>query len=87
MKVVLQLYFTDWCNFYYREEQEQIDLQLPKRDNYVEPIAIPIPVEEPKVKFKEKRLPSLGSSKSGPVAFKKRKLGGGARNVRRRDDD
>lgn len=65
-----------------------MDLQLPKTET-VETIAIPVPKEEVKVKFKEKTVTSLGSHKSGPVAFKKRKLGDGAKNVRRRnvDDD
>ncbi|XP_060073296.1 WW domain-binding protein 4-like [Ylistrum balloti] len=38
-------------------------------------------------KFKEKKVTSLGGSKGEPVAFKKRKIASGARNVRRRDED
>ena len=62
-----------------------MDLQLPKTET-VEIISIPVPKEEVRIKFKEKKVTSLGSSK-GPVAFKKRKLGDGARNVRRRNAD
>ncbi|KAL4230876.1 WW domain binding protein 4 [Mactra antiquata] len=76
-----------WAKVQKEEAQEQIDLQLPVTNTHIDTIAIPIPTDEPRVKFKERKLPSLGSNKGGPVAFKKRKLGGGARNVRRRDDD
>lgn len=68
------------------EQQEQIDLELPKTEEKVETICIPIPTE-PKVKFKEKRIGSLGPTKGGNVTFKKRKLASGARNVRKRDDE
>ena len=67
--------------------RELVDLELPKVEEKYETISIPIANPEPKVKFKEKRVTSLGSSKGGNVTFKKRKLGSGARNVRRRDDD
>ncbi|XP_052279042.1 WW domain-binding protein 4-like [Dreissena polymorpha] len=67
------------------QKQQVIDLQLPQIKE-VECLQIPVPNEE-KVKFKEKRVTSLGPSKGGPVAFKKRKLGEGAKNVRKRNDD
>jgi hypothetical protein len=41
--------------------------------------------EEKKLIFKEKRVTSLG--KDTNVAFKKRKITSGARNIRHRDDD
>jgi hypothetical protein len=72
--------------FFNRAEQEQVDLQLPQTEAYTDTISIPVPVEE-KIKFKEKKVTSIGSNKGGPVAFKKRKLASGARNVRRRGDD
>ncbi|XP_005093401.1 WW domain-binding protein 4 [Aplysia californica] len=40
-----------------------------------------------KPKFKEKTVTSLGSGQSGPVAFKKRKIASGARNVRQKGND
>lgn len=76
-----------WSRVQKEAEQEKVDLELPKTENNYETIAIPVTDEEHRVKFKEKKVTSLGFNKSGPVAFKKRKLAGGARNVRRRDDD
>ncbi|XP_033743296.1 WW domain-binding protein 4-like [Pecten maximus] len=40
-----------------------------------------------KDKFKEKKVASLGGAQGEAVAFKKRKIASGARNVRRRDED
>ncbi|KAL3878958.1 hypothetical protein ACJMK2_031282 [Sinanodonta woodiana] len=70
-------------------EPEQVDLQLPEQQEIYETIPIPRVTEEPRMKFKEKRVASLGSSscKTETVTFKKRKLGSGARNVRQRDND
>lgn len=79
--------YGTWARVQKEVQKEEVDLQLPQTDNNYETLAIPIISDEPKVKFKEKTVTSLGSSKSGPVAFKKRKLAGGARNVRKRDDD
>lgn len=78
--------FGVWSRVQKEAEQEQVDLQLPQTDAYTDTISIPVPVEE-KIKFKEKKVTSIGSNKGGPVAFKKRKLASGARNVRRRGDD
>ena len=81
------MFSNSYCSYF--RAPELIDLQLPKIAEVQEVIQIPVP-SEPKIKFKEKRINSLGSNKSGPVAFKKRKLGDGARNARRRgggDDD
>ncbi|KAK3599512.1 hypothetical protein CHS0354_006641 [Potamilus streckersoni] len=67
---------------------EQVDLELPEQQEIYESIPIPRVTEEPRMKFKEKRVTSLGSnSKAETVTFKKRKLGSGARNVRQRDND
>ena len=81
-----QYILNNFILYFNRAEQERIDLQLPQTETYTETLSIPVPAEE-KIKFKEKRVTSLGSNKGGPVAFKKRKLASGARNVRRRDDD
>lgn len=40
-----------------------------------------------KDKFREKKVTSLGGAQGEAVAFKKRKIASGARNVRRRDED
>ena len=74
-----------YFSFFFRQ-QEQIDLELPKTEEKVETISIPVPTE-PRVKFKEKRVSSLGPTKGGNVTFKKRKLASGARNVRKREDE
>ncbi|XP_046379765.1 WW domain-binding protein 4-like [Haliotis rufescens] len=67
-----------------REEEPPPDMELPKTVNE---IPLPdLPQQEPRSRFKEKKVTSLGSG-SGSVTFKKRKLGSGARNVRQRDND
>ena len=52
---------------------------------------IPLPQEKvvkpEKPKFKEKTVTSLNTNHSGPVAFKKRKIASGARNVRQKGND
>ncbi|RZC39156.1 WW domain-binding protein 4, partial [Asbolus verrucosus] len=66
------------------KEREVVDLQLPQQEEYYE---VPIEFEpEPIVKeFKEKTVESLGG---GEAAFKRRRIGGGAkRNTRQRLDD
>ena len=85
MKVDLSNMVNNIFSLFFRR-QEQIDLELPKTEEKVETICIPIP-SEPKVKFKEKRIGSLGPTKGGNVTFKKRKLASGARNVRKRGDE
>lgn len=76
--------YGDWVTY---EEEAPVDYELP--DVPTNDIPLPeFPEEESvKVKFKEKRVTSL--SRSGDVtavAFKKRKVTKGARNVRSRDD-
>lgn len=66
-----------------------VDLQLPVNNNATEVRTIVL-AAEPKIKFKEKTVESLGirSTGSKPVEFKKRKLNSGAvkGNIRRADD-
>ncbi|XP_052791476.1 WW domain-binding protein 4-like [Mya arenaria] len=75
-----------WARVQKEQDKPQVDLQLPTSAETIETIVIPMPKEEVKLKFKEKIVTSLGTSK-GPVAFKKRKIGDSGRNVRRRNDD
>ncbi|XP_078265389.1 WW domain-binding protein 4 isoform X3 [Rhinoraja longicauda] len=68
------------------EEEEQIDLQLPKVE-YAAPIVIDVS-HEPKVKFKQKEITSLGSDAGGETVFKKRKVENEkTRNFRRKGND
>ncbi|XP_041358685.1 WW domain-binding protein 4-like [Gigantopelta aegis] len=72
------------------EEPVYVDLELPQPAQGTEVSDIPLPgmvPSEPKVKFKEKKVVSLGSKDGAPVAFKKRKLGANVRSMRKRDDD
>ena len=66
------------------------DLQLPDSNvcvNVDEPAENVVVPEEPKIKFREKKVSSSAES-GGFVAFKKRKVAGGAsRSIRRRDED
>lgn len=80
------LYFLLLCRI-----EEPIDLQLPQQE-YIE-IKVP-DLQEPEVKFKEKRVTKLDDSDEiktefGPSGFKKRKLNAGARfgNIRQRLND
>lgn len=79
--------FGTWSRVQKETEAQQIDLELPKPKEEVIFTPIPVATEEPRLKFKEKQITSLGASKSGPVAFKKRKLGNNSKNVRKRNDD
>lgn len=67
---------------------EYVDLQLPYKpepDVVLPEFSAP---EVPKIKFKEKRIVSLNIADSGQnVTFKKRKLGSGSRNVRKREEE
>ncbi|XP_067664153.1 WW domain-binding protein 4-like [Haliotis asinina] len=66
-----------------REAEPPPNMELPRMVNE---IPLPdLPKQEPKSRFKEKKVTSLGGS--GSVTFKKRKLASGARNVRQRDSD
>lgn len=62
--------------------EEVVDLQLPEKKEKV--IASVIPISEPKIKFRQKKVDTLGAEL---VAFKKRKLTSAAQNLRKRDDD
>lgn len=76
--------YGDWVTY---EEEAPVDYELP--DVPTNDIPLPeYPEEEAvKVKFKEKRVISLSHSGDvTAVAFKKRKVTKGARNVRSRDD-
>ncbi|CAF4848029.1 unnamed protein product [Pieris macdunnoughi] len=63
-----------------QEPVEKIDLQLPKKEVHLPPVV----VEPEVVKFKEKRVDSLGD---GPVEFKKRKINNAKRNIRQKLND
>lgn len=68
------------------EEEEQIDLQLPKVQ-CAAPVVIDVS-HEPKVKFKQKEITSLGSDAGGETVFKKRKVEKEkSRNFRRKGND
>ncbi|KAJ8297872.1 hypothetical protein KUTeg_024403 [Tegillarca granosa] len=68
-----------------KEHSPEPELDLPPLPDSVESIPLPEPPKKEKEKFKEKCVTSLGTGQN--VAFKKRKLGSGARNIRNRDDD
>ncbi|XP_072370496.1 WW domain-binding protein 4 isoform X3 [Scyliorhinus torazame] len=69
-----------------KEEEEQIDLQLPTVDCPITPV---IDVKhEPKVKFKQKEITCLRDDAGGETVFKKRKLENGkSRNLRQKGND
>ncbi|XP_062907271.1 WW domain-binding protein 4 [Mobula hypostoma] len=68
------------------EENEQIDLQLPTVE-HSSPTVIDVN-QEPKVKFKQKEITSLGSGAGGETMFKKRKVENGkSRNLRQKGND
>ncbi|XP_059050058.1 WW domain-binding protein 4 [Achroia grisella] len=64
------------------EPVEAVDLQLPKPEKQTPPP--PVVMEPEVIKFKEKRVESLGD---GPVEFKKRKFNTAKRNMRQKIDD
>ncbi|XP_053311441.1 WW domain-binding protein 4 [Spea bombifrons] len=67
---------------------EKVDLELPNIEYDIPPVSVPDLPEEPKVKFKEKTITSLGDTASGASVFKKRKLENGkSRNIRQRASD
>uniref|UniRef100_V9KX45 WW domain-binding protein 4 n=1 Tax=Callorhinchus milii TaxID=7868 RepID=V9KX45_CALMI len=70
------------------QESEQIDLQLPTVEHSY-PAAPVIEVKaEPKIKFKEKAITSLGDDAGGTPIFKKRKLESAkSRNLRQKEND
>lgn len=67
-----------------KQEEEYVDLELPKQHNYFQPVATVQPDEPPVKKFKEKTITSIDSDEV-PSTFKKRKFGN--RNIRRANDD
>lgn len=67
------------------EEEEHIDLELPKQKHEFYAVATVKTDEPPIKKFKEKTITSIDSD-DVPSVFKKRKFGGN-RNIRRTNDD
>lgn len=66
---------------------EKVDLELPNVQYYEPVISVPYE-QEPKVKFKEKTITSLGDSIAGASVFKRRKLENvKSRNIRQRLND
>lgn len=65
-----------------------VDLQLPQVEgsDAVAPAELP---PEPKPKFRERVITSLGAEEGGggPASFRKKGQNGKSRNLRRRDDD
>ncbi|XP_064609932.1 WW domain-binding protein 4-like [Liolophura sinensis] len=80
--------YGQWASVVQEPIPDQIDLQLPTQP--VENIPLPPPSfssEEIKIKFKEKKVTSLGGDSEGSVTFKKRKIMNKSRNTRKREDD
>ena len=77
------------CVMFFSEEP-MVDLQLPVDHSATAEVRTIVLSAEPKIKFKEKTIESLGirSTGSKPVEFKKRRLNSGAvrGNIRRADD-
>ncbi|XP_075708414.1 WW domain-binding protein 4 isoform X2 [Rhinoderma darwinii] len=67
---------------------ENLDLELPNVEYYDPCVSLPDVEHEPKVKFKEKTITSLGDSVVGTSVFKRRKLENmKSRNIRQRLND
>ncbi|KAM4047825.1 WW domain-binding protein 4 isoform 2-T2 [Anomaloglossus baeobatrachus] len=67
---------------------ENVDLELPNVEYDNPDISVPDVPQEPKVKFKEKTITSLGDSAAGASVFKRRKLENvKSRNIRQRLND
>ncbi|XP_066437662.1 WW domain-binding protein 4 isoform X2 [Eleutherodactylus coqui] len=67
---------------------EKVDLELPNVENYDPGISVSVVEQEPKVKFKEKTITSLGDSVAGASVFKRRKFENvKSRNIRQRLND
>ncbi|MBN3308180.1 WBP4 protein, partial [Amia calva] len=67
---------------------EQVDLQLPQVEGQNTAASAPEVPPEPKIKFKERTITSLGDDTGEGVAFKKRKTENGkSRNLRQRGND
>ncbi|MEE6471040.1 hypothetical protein FKM82_009165 [Ascaphus truei] len=70
------------------DPNESVDLELPTVEYDSPPVAVHDLPHEPKVKFKEKTITSLGDTVTGASFFKKRKLENGkSRNIRQRVKD
>lgn len=64
-----------------------VDLQLPQVEESVASAPSDLP-PEPKHKFKERVITSLGGEEGGPATFRKSKTQNGkSRSLRQRDDD
>ncbi|KAM8977500.1 WW domain-binding protein 4 [Pelodytes ibericus] len=74
-----------------KEEEDpydNVDLELPNVEYDLPVVCVPELQQEPKVKFKEKEITSLGDTITGASVFKKRKLENGkSRNIRQRAND
>ncbi|XP_077153418.1 WW domain-binding protein 4 isoform X1 [Ranitomeya variabilis] len=67
---------------------ETVDLELPSVESEDPAVSVPDVPQEPKVKFKEKTITSLGDSAAGTSVFKRRKLENvKSRNIRQRLND
>ncbi|XP_073520031.1 WW domain-binding protein 4 [Phyllobates terribilis] len=67
---------------------ENVDLELPNVEYDDPAVSVPDVPQEPKVKFKEKTITSLGDSTTGASVFKRRKLENvRSRNIRQRLND
>ncbi|XP_051986662.1 WW domain-binding protein 4 [Xyrauchen texanus] len=67
---------------------ENVDLQLPQMESAVAAVAPPAVPQEPRTKFKERTITSLGDEGSAGATFKKRKTENGrTRSLRQRETD
>ncbi|XP_073436437.1 WW domain-binding protein 4 isoform X2 [Dendrobates tinctorius] len=67
---------------------DNVDLELPNVEYDDPAVSVPDVAQEPKVKFKEKTITSLGDAATGASVFKRRKLENvKARNIRQRLND
>ncbi|XP_006003543.1 WW domain-binding protein 4 isoform X1 [Latimeria chalumnae] len=77
-----------WEEVKLEEPSEQVDLQLPNVEFDYPTVPVAEIPSEPKVKFKEKTITSLGDGAEGGAAFRKRKLENPkGRNLRQRGND
>lgn len=68
-----------------KDEEDEIDLELPRQNNSFLPVATVQSDEPPVKKFKEKTITSLDTDDMPSTFNKKRKIGN--RNIRRVNDD
>ncbi|XP_015219151.2 WW domain-binding protein 4 [Lepisosteus oculatus] len=81
--------YGEWEQIEQEEDPyEQVDLQLPQTEGLPSAAVAPEVPSEPKLKFKERTITSLGGDAGEDVAFKRRKLENGkSRNLRQRGGD